>query len=48
MKNKTGNPLFHKLLLESTFVGIDRQLYAKYGLSEEEITFIEKMINPME
>ena len=27
---------------------IDRQLYAKYGLSEEEIAFIEKMIKPME
>ena len=27
---------------------IDRQLYAKYGLSEEEVAFIEKMIKPME
>ncbi|MBR1713797.1 MAG: Eco57I restriction-modification methylase domain-containing protein [Treponema sp.] len=27
---------------------IDRQLYKKYGLSEEEIDFIEKMIKPME
>lgn len=27
---------------------IDRQLYAKYDLSEEEIAFIEKMIKPME
>ena len=27
---------------------IDRQLYAKYGLSEEEIAFIEKMIKSME
>ena len=27
---------------------IDRQLYAKYGLTEEEITFIESMIKPME
>ncbi len=26
---------------------IDKQLYAKYGLSEEEINFIEKMIKPM-
>lgn len=26
---------------------IDRQLYAKYGLSEDEITFIESMIKPM-
>lgn len=26
---------------------IDAQLYAKYGLSEEEITFIESMIKPM-
>ncbi|MCM1490056.1 MAG: Eco57I restriction-modification methylase domain-containing protein [Muribaculum sp.] len=26
---------------------IDRQLYAKYGLNEEEITFIESMIKPM-
>ena len=24
MKTKTGNPLFHKLLLESTLVGIDQ------------------------
>lgn len=27
---------------------IDRQLYAKYNLIEEEISFIEKMIKPME
>lgn len=27
---------------------IDRQLYAKYGLSDEEIAFIEKKIKPME
>ena len=27
---------------------IDRQLYAKYGLSKDEIAFIEKMIKPME
>lgn len=27
---------------------IDRQLYAKYDLSDEEIQFIEKMIKPME
>ena len=27
---------------------IDRQLYAKYGLTEEEIGFIESMIKPME
>lgn len=27
---------------------IDKQLYAKYGLSTEEIAFIEKMIKPME
>ncbi|WP_281054622.1 hypothetical protein [Treponema saccharophilum] len=27
---------------------IDKQLYRKYGLSEEEIAFIEKMIKPME
>jgi hypothetical protein len=27
---------------------IDCQLYSKYGLSEEEITFIESMIKPME
>ena len=27
---------------------IDRQLYVKYGLSDEEIAFIEKMIKPME
>jgi hypothetical protein len=26
---------------------IDRQLYAKYGLTDEEITFIESMIKPM-
>lgn len=26
---------------------IDRQLYAKYGLSDEEISFIESMIKPM-
>lgn len=27
---------------------IDCQLYSKYGLSEEEIIFIESMIKPME
>lgn len=27
---------------------IDRQLYAKYGLDDEEIEFIESMIRPME
>jgi hypothetical protein len=27
---------------------IDRQLYAKYGLSTEEVAFIEGMIKPME
>ena len=26
---------------------IDNQLYAKYGLSEDEITFIESKIKPM-
>ena len=26
---------------------IDQQLYAKYGLTEEEINFIETMIKPM-
>jgi hypothetical protein len=26
---------------------VDRQLYAKYGLTEEEVTFIESMIKPM-
>ena len=28
--------------------GIDRQLYAKYGLSDEEITFIEERVKAME
>ena len=27
---------------------IDRQLYAKYNLTEEEIAFIEQMIKPMD
>jgi hypothetical protein len=27
--------------------GIDRQLYSKYGLTEEEVAFIEAMIKPM-
>jgi hypothetical protein len=27
---------------------IDEQLYKKYGLSADEINFIEKMIRPME
>lgn len=27
---------------------IDRQLYAKYGLSEDEVAFIERMVKPME
>lgn len=31
-----------------TIAEIDQQLYAKYGLSEEEVAFVEKMIKPME
>lgn len=27
---------------------IDKQLYQKYGLSQEEIDFIEKTVKPME
>lgn len=27
---------------------IDSQLYAKYGLSADEVAFIERMIKPME
>ena len=27
---------------------IDQQLYAKYGLTDEEIAFIEKMVKAME
>ena len=27
---------------------IDQELYAKYGLTDEEIAFIESMIKPME
>ncbi|MEG1331831.1 MAG: restriction endonuclease, partial [Eubacterium sp.] len=27
---------------------IDKQLYTKYGLSDDEITFIEEKIKPME
>ena len=34
MKNKTGNPLFHKLLLESTFVGIDQQTVHEIRLEQ--------------
>jgi hypothetical protein len=26
----------------------DEELYAKYGLSDEEIAFIEKVVRPME
>ena len=26
----------------------DEELYAKYGLTDEEVTFIESMIKPME
>lgn len=33
---------------KGTTEDIDRQLYAKYGLNEEEIAFIESMIRPME
>ena len=29
------------------FLEIDKQLYTKYNLSEDEIEFIEKMIKPM-
>lgn len=33
---------------KETTENIDRQLYAKYGLNEEETSFIESMIRPME
>ena len=32
----------------ATSAGIDRQLYAKYGLDDSEIAFIESMIKPMD
>jgi hypothetical protein len=41
--SKTGDIDWNKSIAE-----IDKQLYAKYGLSDEEIAFIEKMIKPME
>lgn len=31
-----------------SIAGIDQQLYKKYGLSEAEVDFIERMIKPME
>lgn len=31
-----------------TVAAIDQQLYRKYGLTDEEVAFIEKMIKPME
>ncbi len=33
---------------EEQIADIDRQLYRKYGLSADEVAFIEKMIKPME
>ena len=33
---------------DKTASEIDQQLYAKYNLTEEEISFIESMIKPME
>ncbi len=35
-------------ILDMTQLWTDRKLYAKYGLTEEEIAFIESMIRPME
>ena len=32
----------------ASVIGIDKQLYAKYKLSPDEISFIETMIKPME
>lgn len=32
----------------NSLADIDKQLYAKYALTEEEIAFIESMIKPME
>lgn len=32
---------------EKSVSEIDQQLYTKYGLSEDEISFIESMIRPM-
>jgi len=34
-------------LLKKSIPEIDRQLYQKYGLSEEEIVFVESMVEPM-
>lgn len=33
--------------LHGSIHNIDRQLYAKYGLADDEIAFIEKTIKPM-
>ena len=33
---------------DKTIEGIDKQLYSKYGLSQEEIDYIESVIKPME
>jgi hypothetical protein len=35
------------LIWSQSVTAIDRQLYAKYGLSEEEVAFIEGMIKVM-
>ena len=36
-----------KIKWNESIAEIDQQLYAKYGLTEEEINFIETMIKPM-
>ena len=43
------HPQSHPTQSKSASVAdIDQQLYRKYGLSADEIAFIEKMIKPME
>ncbi len=37
-----------KIKWDKSIAEIDKQLYEKYGLTQEEIDFIEKMIKPME
>ena len=47
-KQKTLQMSINIDIIEDDILNIDRQLYSKYGLNNDEISFIEEMIRPME
>ena len=47
-KQKTLQMSINIDIIEDDILNIDCQLYSKYGLNNDEISFIEEMIRPME